>query len=121
MAEQGDPAAQFALGTRYAIGEEVRQNDSEAARWFSKAAEQGHTEAQAILGTYYMLGKGVPQDADKAYFWSILAQAGGDPGSKYRVKVLSSRMTPNRIRTAQEQADAWLRQRQARAAKPGNG
>jgi hypothetical protein len=121
MAEQGDPAAQFALGSRYAIGEEVRQDDSEAARWFSNAAKQGHTEAQAILGMYYMLGKGVPQDADKAYFWSILAQAGGDQGSKYRVKVLSSRMSPNRIRAAQEQADAWFRQRQARAAKPGTG
>ena len=121
MAEQGDPAAQFALGTRYAIGEEVRQDDSEAARWFSKAAEQGHTEAQAILGGYYMLGRGVPQDLDKAYFWSILAQAGGDAGSKYRVKVLTSRMTPTRIRAAQEQADAWLRQRQALAAKPSPG
>jgi hypothetical protein len=118
MAEQGDPAAQFALGTRYAIGEEVRQNDSEAARWFSKAAEQGHTEAEAILGMYYMLGRGVPQDADKAYFWSFLAEAGGDQGSKYRVKVLSSRMSPNRIRAAQEQADAWFRQRQSLAAKP---
>ena len=121
MAEQGDPAAQFALGTRYAIGEEVRQDDSEAARWFSAAAQLGHTEAQAILGGYYMLGRGVPQDLDKAYFWSILAQAGGDSGSTYRLKVLSSRMTPSRIRGAQDQANAWLRQRQALAAKPGTG
>jgi TPR repeat protein len=121
MAEQGDPAAQFALGTRYAIGEEVREDDSEAARWFSDAAQQGHTEAQAILGVYYMLGRGVPQDLDKAYFWSILAQAGGDAGSKYRVKVLTSRITPSRIRAAEEQANAWLRQRQALAAKPGTG
>ena len=118
MAEHGDPAAQFALGTRYAIGEEVRKDDREAARWFSKAAEQGHTDAQAMLGTYYMLGRGVPQDLDKAYFWSILAQAGGDPGSTYRLKVLSSRMTPSRIQAAQEQANAWLRQREALAAKP---
>ena len=71
-----------------------------------------------MLGTYYMLGRGVPQDLDKAYFWSILAQAGGDPGSTYRLKVLSSRMTQSRIRAAQEQANAWLRQRQAIAAKP---
>ena len=118
MAEEGDPAAQFALGTRYAIGEEVRQDDSEAARWFSAAAQQGHTEAQAILGGYYILGRGVAQDAEKAYFWSILAQRGGDQGSTYRLKVLSSRMTPSQIRAAQEQANAWFRQRQALAAKP---
>jgi hypothetical protein len=121
MAEHGDPAAQFALGTRYAIGEEVRQDDSEAARWFSNAAQQGHTEAQAILGGYYMLGRGVPQDLDKAYFWSILAQGGGDASSKYRVKILTSRMTPSKIRAAQEQANAWLRKRQALAAKPSTG
>jgi hypothetical protein len=121
MAEQGDPAAQFALGTRYAIGEEVQQDDGEAAGWFSKAAQQGHTEAQAILGVYYMLGRGVPQDLDKAYFWSILAQDGGDAGGEYRVKILTSRMTPSRIRAAQDQANAWLRQRQALAAKPSTG
>ena len=118
MAERGDPAAQFALGTRYATGEEVPKDDREATRWFSTAAQQGHTEAQAMLGTYYMLGRGVPQDLDKAYFWSILAQAGGDPGSTYRIKVLSSRMTQSRIRAAQGQVNAWLRQRQAIAAKP---
>src|SRR2546429_1884219 len=34
LAEEGDPAAQFALGARYATGEGVGQNYSEAVRWF---------------------------------------------------------------------------------------
>ena len=68
--------AQFAVGAKYATGEEVKQDYGEAVKWFSKAAEQGHVVAQAMLGAYYMAGRGVPQDLSKAYFWSSLARAG---------------------------------------------
>ncbi len=111
-AQGGDPAAQFALGARYATGEEVRQDYTEAVRWFTLAAERGHIIAQATLGAYYWAGRGVPQDLTKAYFWSVLAQAGGDQASKYRVAVLNSRMTRSQVLTAQEQANDWLRNHQ---------
>ncbi|HXZ42979.1 MAG TPA: GAF domain-containing protein, partial [Terriglobales bacterium] len=75
LAEQGDPAAQFATGARYATGEGVSQDYTEAVRWFTKAAEQGHVAAQATLGAYYWAGRGVPADLSKAYFWSLLAEA----------------------------------------------
>jgi hypothetical protein len=112
VAEQGDPAAQFALGARYATGEDVPQDYSQAVHWFSLAADQGHILAQATLGAYYWAGRGVPPDLTKAYFWSALAQAGGDQASKYRVAVLTSRMTRNDILTAQQQANDWLRNHQ---------
>jgi GAF domain/PilZ domain/Sel1 repeat len=112
LAERGDPAAQFALGARYATGEEVKQDYSEAVRWFTQAAERGHIIAQATLGAYYWAGRGVPQNLTKAYFWSVLAQAGGDQASKYRVAVLASRMTRNQVLAAQEQANDWLRNHQ---------
>jgi TPR repeat protein len=112
LAEEGDPAAQFALGARYATGEEVSQNYSEAVRWFSKAGEQGHVVAQATLGAYYWAGRGVPQDLGKAYFWSILAQAGGDEASKYRVAVLASRMSHAQVVAAQQQANDWIKRHQ---------
>jgi TPR repeat protein len=109
VAEHGDPAAQFALGARYATGEEVKQDYTEAVRWFTLAAEQGHILAQATLGAYYWAGRGVPQDLTKAYYWSILAQTGGDQASKYRVAVLASRMSRSQVLAAQQQADDWLR------------
>lgn len=109
VAEQGDPAAQFSLGARYATGEGVTQDYTEAVRWFTKAAEQGHILAQATLGAYYWAGRGVPQDLTKAYYWSVLAQAGGDQASKYRVAVLTSRMSRGQVVAAQQQADDWLR------------
>lgn len=109
VAEHGDPAAQFALGARYATGEDVKQDYTEAVRWFTLAAEQGHILAQATLGAYYWAGRGVPQDLNKAYYWSVLAQAGGDQASKYRVAVLASRMSRGQVVAAQQQADDWLR------------
>ena len=109
VAEQGDPAAQFSLGARYATGEGVTQDYTEAVRWFTQAAEQGHILAQATLGAYYWAGRGVSQDLTKAYYWSVLAQAGGDQASKYRVAVLTSRMSRGQVVAAQQQADDWLR------------
>jgi len=112
LAQQGDPAAQFALGARYATGEDVKQDYTEAVRWFSLAADRGHILAQATLGAYYWAGRGVQPNLTKAYFWSALAQAGGDQASKYRVAVLTSRMSRNEILAAQQQANDWLRNHQ---------
>jgi len=121
FAAQGDANAQFALGARYATGEDVPRNYSTAVQWFALAAEQGHVLAQATLGAYYWEGRGVPQDLDKAYFWSVLARAGGDEASKYRVAALASRMSRSQIIAAQEEANNWLQQRQlAGKTSPGS-
>jgi hypothetical protein len=112
LAEQGDAAVQFAIGARYATGDEVKQNYAEAARWFSMAAAQGNISAQATLAAYYLSGTGVPKDASKAYFWALLAQAGGDEASKYRVAILASRMPHSQLVAVQEQANQWLKNHQ---------
>jgi TPR repeat protein len=118
LAEQGDPAAQFALGAHYVTGEGVTQNYSEAVHWFSLAAAQGHVIAQSTLGAYYGIGRGVPQDYTKAYFWSLLAQAGGDDASKYRIPLLVSHLTRAQVLVIQQQANEWLRKHQMAATKP---
>ena len=112
LAEQGDAAAQFAMGAHYAVGDGVPQDYATAARWFARAANQGHVPAQATLGAYYWAGTGVPKDLDKAYFWSVLAQAGGDEASKYRVAALASSMSRRQVIEAQEEANEWLKSRQ---------
>jgi TPR repeat protein len=117
LAEQGDKDAQWALGVRCHNGDGVPQNDAQAAQWFLRAAEQGHVVAQATLGAYYWAGRGVPLDLSKAYFWSVLARAGNDEASKYRVAVLTSRMTREQVIAAQQQAEAWIQQHTA-GAKP---
>jgi len=112
LAERGDPAAQFAIGARYATGEDVKQDYAEATRWFGMAAERGHIVAQDTLGAYYWAGRGVPKDVSKAYFWSVLAEAGGNRASKYRVTALASLLTRSQVLAAQEQAGEWLRHHQ---------
>jgi putative methionine-R-sulfoxide reductase with GAF domain len=117
LADGGDPAAQFAIGARYATGENVKQDYAEAMRWFGMAAERGHIVAQDTLGAYYWAGRGVPKDVSKAYFWSVLAEAGGNRASKYRVTALASLLTRSQILAAQEQAGEWLRHHQS-STKP---
>lgn len=115
LADQGDATAQFAVGARYATGEDVSQDYAEAVRWFTKAAEQGHVAAQATLGAYYWAGRGVPADLAQAYFWSFLAEAGGDEASRSRVALLASRLSHGQIVTIQRQANDWFKQHQLAA------
>jgi len=48
-AEQGDADAQFALGEMYANGQGVARDETEAMKWYRKAAAQGYKLAQAAL------------------------------------------------------------------------
>ena len=49
IAEQGQAEALFNLGMTYHNGDGVPRNDSEAAKWYRKAAAQGHPDAQLRL------------------------------------------------------------------------
>jgi len=118
LADQGDPTAEFAIGARYATGEEVPQDYAQAVHWFTKAAQQGQVAAQATLGAFYWAGRGVPPDLMRAYFWSFLAEAGGDEASRSRVALLASRLTRGQILAAQKQANEWFKQHQVAQPSP---
>ena len=53
----------------YAYGRGVRQDDTEAVKWFRQAAAQGLTQAQYNLGIMYYSGRGVRQDRALAQEW----------------------------------------------------
>ena len=76
-AERGNAAAQYALGEKYHEGRGVKEDDSEALKWFRKAAEQGHAEAQNSLGFMYRNGYGVKQDYSEAVKWFRMAAEQG--------------------------------------------
>ncbi len=113
LAEKGDPAAENALALRYASGDGVRQNDSEAARWFTKAAEDGNVKAQAALATRYWAGRGVPSSLTQAYFWTVLARAAGDKNSKTFAEFLASHMTRAQAVAIEQQANIWYQQHES--------
>jgi putative methionine-R-sulfoxide reductase with GAF domain len=112
LAEHGDATAQFDIGVRYALGDAVKQDYTEAAHWISLAAEQGHVFAQATLGAYYLKGRGVPKDPVKAYYWLVLASNKGDEASRYRLALLTPKLTQAQILAAEQQSNDWLARHQ---------
>ena len=116
LADQGDPAAENALGLLYAQGDEkhaVRRDETEAARWFTKAAEHNYVPAQSKLGALYWGGRGVLASLNQAYFWTVLARAGGDKGSKELANILASHMTRAQAATIEQQAEIWYQQHES--------
>lgn len=110
LAEQGDATAQFALGTRYATGQDIPQDYAEATHWFTEAAGHGNVLAQSALAVYFWSGRGGTQDPVKAYYWSLIAQAGGDDASKSRITIIESRLNRSDVLTTREEAEEWLKE-----------
>jgi DNA uptake protein ComE-like DNA-binding protein len=119
MAESGDATAQNALGLRYATGDGVALDETEAVRWFMKAAEQGSVSAQSKLGSLFWAGRGVPASLNQAYFWTVLARAGGNEASKVLAPQIATHMTPAQARAIEQQAENWLEQHST--VKPAAG
>lgn len=65
-AEQGDAAAQYALGYRYANGSGVAVDHGQAVVWYRRAADQGYAYAEHGLAFAYYNGLGVPRDEREA-------------------------------------------------------
>jgi hypothetical protein len=123
LADRGDPAAENALGLLYAAGDEkqgIKRDETEAARWFTRAAEHGSVPAQSKLGSLYWGGRGVKQDDNQAYFWTVLARASGDDASHALAPFIATRLTRAQRATIEQQAEQWL-QRYESASKPVAG
>lgn len=82
LAEQGLVEAQSALAWMYLTGKGVRQDYTEAVRWYRKAAEQGDATAQYNIGYAYAIGRGVPKDDVEAAKWYRKAAEQGDANAQ---------------------------------------
>gem|GEM_PF-3409422 len=69
LAESGDTSAQVLLGTMYADGKGVSQDDVRAAQLFQKAATAGDVQGQTLLSGAYADGRGVRMDQSMADYW----------------------------------------------------
>lgn len=111
-AKDGDPEAQYGLGSLYRVGTGLPQDDGHAAYWFTQAANQGHARAQFTLGTVYSAGTGIMKNNTLAYVLFSLAAAGDEP--KFFMKEaltkrdeVAEHMTPEQIVAAQKMASEW--------------
>ncbi len=83
LAENGDVKAQIRLGNIYYNGNGVKQNYSEAMRWYRKLAEKGNVIAQYNLGAMYYNGYGIKRDKSEAKKWlSKSAEKGYNPAKE---------------------------------------
>jgi TPR repeat protein len=87
LAEQGDPAAQYALAWMYESGQGTEQDYQQAAYWYEQAAQQGNQGAQYVLATMYSKGRGVPLDQQQAVKWFSEAANQGDAISQFKLGV----------------------------------
>jgi hypothetical protein len=102
LALLGHARAQFKLGFMYQLGWGVAQNDTEAVKWYIKAAEQGDRTAQFHLGFMYANNRGVPLDNyAEAVKWFNLATEQNYPGAReWRKNIVAI------LHTAAQQGDA---------------
>ena len=76
-AAAGDPRALFEIGNRYAEGQGVTKDLTQAANWFEKSASKGFAPALYRLGNMNEKGLGISRDLAKAIdFYQQSAQAG---------------------------------------------
>lgn len=72
-AENGDIGAMNTLGFVYITGKNTPRNQTEALKWFEKAAIQGEYQSMNSLAIMYQTGDGVAVDLAKAWAWYSLA------------------------------------------------
>jgi hypothetical protein len=114
LAEKGNVSAQYNLGVMYSKGLGVQRNDSEAVKWYQKAADSGLPDAQFNLGVMYYYGQGVPRDYVQSYKWFDITIA-RLPASEYekikdaksKREFASYKMTPTQITEAQRLVKEW--------------
>ena len=87
QANSGNMKAATSLGLKYADGDGIAINESEAARWLSKAANAGEAVAAYRLGTLYERGRGVTVDAKQAMRWYAEAAMHGNRRAMHNLAV----------------------------------
>ena len=84
-AENGEPRAQYLLGSICETRPEASQRAGEAVKWYQKAAFQGVALAQLALGLKYLNGQGVTQSDTEALLWLRKAGEQGQSQAQYEL------------------------------------
>ena len=90
LAANGDPLAQYDLGTRHLKGTGAKQDNALALSWFQQSAEKNNAEAQYMLAGMYDEGLAVAQDFQSAAEWNLKAAEQGHAGALYNLGMLFS-------------------------------
>jgi len=91
----------------YASGTGVKQDLTEAAKWYKKSAEQGKASAQLNLGMMYISGRGIRQNIDEGKKWLSKAAEQGDVTAKANLTWLTQQgyIKPNASSSEADKAE----------------
>ena len=92
LAEDGHVVAQSLIGTMYAYGEGVEQDNKKAIYWLSKAAEYGSSQAQFNLAVMHEKGLGVDADLETARKWFKASADQGREDAAARLAILDKQL-----------------------------
>jgi TPR repeat protein len=106
-AEQGNAAAQRALGVCYFRGIGVAKNPAEAMAWLNKSVNQGDADAQFKLASILIRGDGVPADEPRAIELLRAAAQQGHAEAQYNLATLYS--TGKGLPKDSKEAGNWFR------------
>jgi localization factor PodJL len=90
-AAQGEPLAQYRLGTLYERGKGVTADAAKATKWYAAAAQSGNRKAMHNLAVAYAQGSGVAKNFTEAARWFSRASALGLSDSQFNLAVLYER------------------------------
>jgi localization factor PodJL len=88
---QGQPVAEYSLGTLYERGQGVTANPALAAKWYLAAANQGNRKAMHNLAVAYAEGSAGAKNTQEAARWFAQAAALGLSDSQFNLAVLYER------------------------------
>jgi hypothetical protein len=106
-ANQNYAEAQDSLGLIFEQGHGVKQDFTEAAALYRKAAERGYGGAQNNLAIACALGRGTAKEPVKACIWFELAATHGDKNGAGIRDTLVKTMTPQQIAEAEKRVHAF--------------
>ena len=115
LAEGGQHEAAFLMGTAYAEGLGVEENQPMAIAWYHRAADLGNILAQHNLGNAYREGSNVPQDFNMAAYWYRRSAEQGDALTCFWLGQLYEQ--GQGLPESRDEALRWYRE----SARRGNG
>lgn len=95
MAGAGNPHAQVLWGRLLELGFGIAIDETEAVRWFARAADQGNPEAMLLLAAAHLNGLGTERDEAAADKWLRKAEEKGlARATTIRANILLSKSDP---------------------------
>ena len=92
LANEGNPLAQFRLGSLYYHGQSVAEDENMAIYWWKKSAASGNAEAMYQIAHAYLFGSGAAKsvaDPDReAAIWYFQAASAGHAEAAYTLGLL---------------------------------